>query len=91
MTVQSEKFRALQMTREFLRELLDPKKTPKVRREIRERAYRCLRHFPWDMDIGIRPDCATAKQRKDFKQFTDHRNDLAPETLPRKEQNKRSS
>jgi hypothetical protein len=29
-------------------DLLDPKKTPKVPRAIRDMAHRCLRHYPSD-------------------------------------------
>ncbi len=48
MTIASERFSAIRHTREFLRSLLDPKKTPKVPKEIRIRAGDCLRHFPSD-------------------------------------------
>lgn len=41
----------MQQTREFLRDLLDPKKTPKVPLEIRKRAYSALRHYIWDIDL----------------------------------------
>jgi hypothetical protein len=51
MTLPHERTRAVERTREFLRDLLDPKKTPKIPKAIREKAYRCLRHFPWDLDI----------------------------------------
>lgn len=49
MTVPSERYRAVKNTQDFLRDLLDPKKTPKVPKYIRTRAYWCLRHYPWDM------------------------------------------
>lgn len=48
MTIPPERYTAIQKTREFLYSLLDPKKTPKVPREIRIRAGDCLRHFPAD-------------------------------------------
>jgi hypothetical protein len=35
----------------FLRSLLDPKKTPRVPKEIRRLAYNCLRHYPGEYDI----------------------------------------
>jgi len=47
MTLPDERFRSVHYTREFLRDLLDPKKTPKVPKAIRQQASRCLRHFPW--------------------------------------------
>jgi hypothetical protein len=56
MSLKDEKIRAIKSTREFLRELLDPSKTPKVPQAIRKQAYSCLRHFPFDHDIAIRED-----------------------------------
>ena len=52
MTLPSERTRAVHNAREFLRSLLDPKKTPKVPKEIRKQAYWVLRHFPADYEIG---------------------------------------
>lgn len=49
MTMPNERTRAIQNTREFLRDLLDPKKIPRIPREIRRRAYRCLKHYPGDL------------------------------------------
>lgn len=46
MTIPSERTRAVIATREFLLALLDPKATPKVPKAIRNRAGRCLRHYP---------------------------------------------
>lgn len=51
MTLPNERYQAIQNTREFLRSLLDPKKTPRVPREIRKAAYRCLRHYPSPFDM----------------------------------------
>lgn len=47
----SERTRAVQYARNFLRRLLDPKATPKVPRAVRQEAYRVLRHFPWDLNL----------------------------------------
>jgi len=47
MTMPSESQRSLGYAREFLYELLDPKKTPRVARSIRQQAARVLRHYPW--------------------------------------------
>ena len=53
MSLGYEQQRALLRTQEFLRDLLDRQKTPRVPKEVRERAYRCLRHFPFlDGDTG---------------------------------------
>lgn len=51
MTIPRERTQSLENTRTFLRDLLDPKKTPKVPKKIREQAYWCLKHFPWEIDI----------------------------------------
>ena len=46
MTMPCERYWAINNTRLFLVDLMDPKKTPKVPKEIRKEAYRCLRHYP---------------------------------------------
>jgi len=46
MTIPSERTRAVLATYEFMRDLLNPKATPRVPRAIRNRALRCLRHYP---------------------------------------------
>lgn len=51
MTLPDERYRAVQYAREFLTLLLDPKATPRVPQEIRERARRVLRHFPLEHDM----------------------------------------
>jgi hypothetical protein len=53
MTMPDERFRAVKYAREFLYDLLDPKKTPKVPREIRQRALRVLRHYPMEHDMEL--------------------------------------
>jgi len=51
MTTPNERFSAVNRTRQFLVDLMDPKKTPRVPRNVREHAYRCLKHYPGDWDI----------------------------------------
>lgn len=46
MTIPKERSMAIENAELFLRDLLNPKATPKVPREVRERARRVLRHFP---------------------------------------------
>ena len=46
MTIPSERTRAIQGTEQFLLDLLSPTATPRVPPEIRQRALRCLRHYP---------------------------------------------
>lgn len=58
MTLPDERSRSVRQAREFLRDLLDPKKTPRIPKEIRRRAYYALKHFPSDMDIEYAADGA---------------------------------
>ena len=51
MTIPRERKNALKMAREFLRDLLNPKKTPKVPKKIRQDAYWCLKHYPAEYEI----------------------------------------
>lgn len=53
MTLPDERTRSVRNARNFLRSLLDPKKTPRVPKAIRREAYWCLRHFPSDFDIEM--------------------------------------
>lgn len=46
MTLPEEEARAIAMTRTFLYALLDPKQTPRVPREVRQKARRVLKHYP---------------------------------------------
>lgn len=46
MTLPIERKQAVLRTEQFLKDLLDPKTTPRVPRAVREQAYRCLRHYP---------------------------------------------
>jgi hypothetical protein len=46
MTMPIERFYAMKNAQLFLRDLMDPKKTPRVPKTIRTEAYRCLKHFP---------------------------------------------
>ena len=56
MTLPDERYRAVMQTREFLFEIADPKKTPRIPKEIRQKAVWCLRHYPsgFDMEAAIR-------------------------------------
>jgi len=46
MSLRYEQYNSLRATKDFLRDLLDPRKTERIPRDIRKRAYRCLRHYP---------------------------------------------
>lgn len=47
MTLPLERCRSVMRAGDFLRDLLDPGKTPKVPGVIRDRAAALLRHYPW--------------------------------------------
>lgn len=51
MTVPEERTRAVVRTRDFLRELTSPLATPRVPRQVRNRAAALLRHFPQDFHL----------------------------------------
>ena len=54
MTLPDERHRAVTRTEQFLMELCDPQKTPKVPKEIRQRAHSLLKHYPskFHMDLA---------------------------------------
>jgi len=69
MTVPVERTNAVLYTEQLLYDLLDPKKTPRVPKHIRERALHCLRHYPskFDMDvIATREDGNVSTMHKVF-------------------------
>jgi hypothetical protein len=51
MTLPDERYRAVKMAEQLLKDLCDPKKTPRVPREIRQRARSALRHYPTEYDM----------------------------------------
>lgn len=53
MTLPDERYRSVLQTKQFLCDLLDPKKTPRIPKDIRRRASGCLRHYPdkFHMDL----------------------------------------
>ncbi len=54
MTVNYERFWAIENTREFLSWILTSKSSDLKPKEIKERAYRCLKHYPenyWLKDL----------------------------------------
>lgn len=50
MTLPHEKIWSMKRTRQFLLDLQDPKKTPKVPSSVRKEASSCLRHYPYSLD-----------------------------------------
>ena len=53
MTLPCERYNSLRYTEQFLLDLCDPKKTPRVSREVRNNARRCLRHYPRPYDLDV--------------------------------------
>ena len=51
MTLPDERYRAIRITEQLLTDLCDSKTTPRVPREIRQRAAQCLRHYPGSYDL----------------------------------------
>jgi len=54
MTLPNEEVHSLQAVRRFLYDLLNPQATPRVPKEIRQRARRVCKHFPMDYSIQER-------------------------------------
>jgi hypothetical protein len=53
MTLPCERYNAIKYTERFLMDLCDPKKTPRVPLEVRNRARSCLRHYPGPFDLDM--------------------------------------
>lgn len=53
MTLPCERFSSIVNTEQFLLDLCDPKKTPRVPKEVRNNARRCLRHYPRRYDLDL--------------------------------------
>jgi len=58
MTMNYERRNAVNRTKEFLWSLMDPKKTPRIPKEIRAEARSCLKHYPSDYDMERAADQA---------------------------------
>jgi hypothetical protein len=53
MTLPDERTRAIVNARNFLYDLTDPKKTPRVPKSVRQQAWRILKHYPWNLHLNI--------------------------------------
>ena len=53
MTLPYERYNAIKRTEEFLKDLMDPKKTPRVPKKYRKEAYYCLRHYPSGYNLDV--------------------------------------
>ena len=64
MTLPSEEKQSLYSAKIFLRDLLDPKKTPKIPKKIRRRALTILRHYPHNFEITYMFNLQETYERK---------------------------
>jgi len=51
MTLPDERYRSIRITEQLLRDLCDPKQTPRIPSQLRLRAAQCLRHYPGEYDL----------------------------------------
>jgi hypothetical protein len=56
MTLPDERYRAITNAKQLCEDLIDPKKTPKIPKQIRQRAYAVLRHFPDEYYLSMLAD-----------------------------------
>jgi hypothetical protein len=60
MTLPDERYRALMWAKTLLEDIASPNKTKRIPKEIRQRAYSALRHFPDEYYLSMlaeaRPD-----------------------------------
>lgn len=85
MTLPDERYRAVLWAKNLLEDLLDSKKTPRIPKVIRQRAYSALRHYPstWDMERAARACPEVFQERmepvtklfKQYEQSKDERNE----------------
>lgn len=65
MTLPDERYRAIKWAEQLCEDLMDPKKTPRIPKDIRRRAYSVLRHFPDEYFLSMlaeaRPDIITPR------------------------------
>lgn len=65
MTLPDERYRAIMLAKSFCEDLLDSRKTPRVPKQIRQRALGVLRHFPEEYYLSMlaeaRPDIIERK------------------------------
>lgn len=72
MTLPDERYRAVKRTEQFLIDLCSPLRTPRVPREVRDRARSLLRHYPSGYDLErlaeAAPEVMTARM-EDLHRF----------------------
>lgn len=82
MTLPDERYRAVKMAEQLLKDLCDSSVTPRVPKLIRQRASGCLRHYPstWDLDRAsdAAPDVFQSRMEpvtRLFKQYEQSKNE----------------
>lgn len=65
MTTREQEIRSIEMTKDFLYSLLNPKKTPRTPKAIRNEARKCLRHYPLSPCLVWIDNCVNAQVRKE--------------------------
>ncbi len=82
MTLPDERYRAVRMAEQLLKDLCDSSVTPRVPKIIRQRASGCLRHYPgsWDMQRVAEAAPDVFQERMEpvtrlFKQYEQSKNE----------------
>lgn len=82
MTLPDERYRAVKMAEQLLKDLCDRTVTPRVPKIIRQRASGCLRHYPgtWDMQQAAEAVPHVFQERMEpvtrlFKQYEQTKNE----------------
>ena len=68
MTLPDERYRSLKYTEQFLMNLCDPAKTPRVPRTVRQQAAQCLRHYPTSFDLQQLAACVPSVLETDLEE-----------------------
>lgn len=81
MTLPDERYRAVKMAEQLLKDLCDSSVTPRVPKIIRQRASGCLRHYPstWDLQRASQAAPDVFQERMEpvtrlFKQYEEQKN-----------------
>lgn len=69
MTIPFERKRAVVKTEQFLLDLINPQKTPRVPRQIRQQALYLLRHYPSKYDMDRVAETEDQIEASDVPQF----------------------
>lgn len=69
MTLPFERTRAVLNVEQFLLDLCDPQKTPRIPKEIRRRAGSLLKHYPSKFDMEIISNREEGKQEINYQVF----------------------